>query len=247
MPVCKAWTSVRISSKPSTLSRRAFSTFTKSCHAKAKWPGWRGPDRSWRNHRPNHLRPRTIRCSQHRRQRSQRASAASRRTRAPFAFDELPRLASRLTSLGRQHCFLTDPLGFGGVFFQPQPKLLADHFRDEGLRLGVEQLLLGLVVERGIRQSHGDNRRDAFPQVFARRGEVFQEPLLLGVRVDGTGELVAEARQMGAAIRVHDVVAEGQHQFAGGVGVLQQPLQPIRLLHPRPASRPLETRWSFGG
>ena len=157
-------------------------------------------------------------------------SAVSKLLRHPagleraFAFDELPGLARRLTSLSRQHCFLTDPLGFSGVFFQPQPKLLADHFRDEGLRLGVEQLLLGLVVERGIRQSHGDNRRDAFPQVFARRGEVLQKPLLLGVRVDGTRELVAEARQMGAAVGVHNVVAEGQHQFTGGIGVLQRNL-----------------------
>ena len=139
-----------------------------------------------------------------------------------LALDEFARLACRLAGLCRKLGAVADALGVRRVFLEPCAQQLVERAADEGSHLGVEELLLGLVVERGVLQLDADDGAQALAQVLA--GDlvlaVLEEAGAARVAVDGHGERLLERGDVRAAVAVGDVVAEGQQELAHRVRVL---------------------------
>ncbi|RPK47495.1 hypothetical protein EES39_11520 [Streptomyces sp. ADI92-24] len=97
-----------------------------------------------------------------------------------------------------------------------------DHLLDEGLRLGVAQLGLGLTLELRLAQLHRDDRGQTLADVLA--GEVVvllaQQLLVPRVPVDQRGHRRTEALLVGTALMRVDRVREGVDALA----VLRVPL-----------------------
>ena len=146
------------------------------------------------------------------------------RIECALPLDQFARLSGGFSRLGGEDRLLGDLLRFLGVFVEPGAESIGDQLADEALRLLVEQLLLGLVVELRIGDLHAHDRGQAFAEVVAARRDVLEQVVLLRVAVDGPGEGGLEALDVGSAIRIEDVVAEGEQVLARRVGVLHRDL-----------------------
>ena len=88
--------------------------------------------------------------------------------------------------------------------------------------VGVAQLGLGLALELGLFQLHGDDGGEAFADVVAGEGLIrgLQKVEFPGVVVDHPGQGRLEANQMGAALVGGDVVGIGHDELVVAVVIL---------------------------
>ena len=150
----------------------------------------------------------------------------SRGVQGALALDQFTGPPGGLPGLGRQHRAGADLPGVRGVLLQPGSEALGDRVADEPLHLGVDQLLLGLVVELRIGDLDRNDRGESLPQVLPGGRDVLEQVVLAGVPVDDPGERLLEAVEVRAAVGIEDVVAEGEQVLVGGVGVLEGDLRP---------------------
>ncbi len=139
---------------------------------------------------------------------------------------ELAGLAGGLAGLRGEHALQAEPLGLAGVFLHPDLERLGDGRADEALDLGVEQLLLGLVVEGGLGQLGADDGDEPLAEVLAAgRGVLLlDEPGLAGVAVERAREGDLEALPVRPAVDIVDVVGEGEQCLVVPVVVLERDL-----------------------
>ncbi len=106
------------------------------------------------------------------------------------------------------------------MLFQPLGQLLGDHGFHHRAHLGRDQLVLGLRGEFRIRHLDRQHAGHAFAHVVARQRHLLLlgDAGIIGVIVDGAGQRGAQARQMGAAVALRDVVGEAQTRLVIGVG-----------------------------
>ena len=112
------------------------------------------------------------------------------------------------------------------MLLQIHRQLVADDAVHQRADVGVAQLGLGLALELGLRQLHGDDGGDALPDVLA--GDlvalldhaVFQA---VGIQYAGQGRL--EARLVHAAFRRMDIVGEGHQRLVVAVVILDGDLR----------------------
>jgi hypothetical protein len=112
-----------------------------------------------------------------------------------------------------------DQPGLVGVFLEPFAELLVHQALDGGAHLGGDQLVLGLG--RKLRVRHLDRQDAGQPLARVVAGEVhllaLRDARRVGVVVHRPGQRAAEARHVGAAIALGDVVGEGQHHLVVAV------------------------------
>ena len=128
-------------------------------------------------------------------------------------------LAGRVPGPGRVDDFLDDLPGFLGMLKQVVLEFLGHGLLDGGLHLGGDQLVLGLAGELGIRHLHRDHRRQPFAGVIAGGVGFFplEEAFPVHVVVQRTGQRGTEARQVGAAVTLRNVVGKAEDVLLIGV------------------------------
>ena len=101
-------------------------------------------------------------------------------------------------------------------------QLLGDDAIHQGPDVGVAQLGLGLTLELGIRQLHGDNGCDTLPAVLAGDLVVaLDDAVFHAVGIEHPGQSRLEAGFVHTALGGADIVGKGQHEFVVPVVVLQ--------------------------
>ncbi len=140
-----------------------------------------------------------------------------------FATGELAGFACGFACLRGDDALEAELLCFRGVFFEPVVERVLDGAGDEGLDLGVEELLFGLVVEGWVGELDGDDGNESFAEVVAGwvRVLLFEDARAFGVAVEGSGEGGFEALAVGAAVGVVDVVGECEEAFVVAVMILE--------------------------
>ena len=98
------------------------------------------------------------------------------------------------------------------MLLEPARHALVDQSLDDRGHLGADQLVLGLRGELGVRHLDGQHAGQALAHVLAGELDLvaFDDAGVLGIFVDGPGKRGAEARQMGAAVALRDVVGEAE-------------------------------------
>ena len=81
--------------------------------------------------------------------------------------DGLPGLSGRFPGPGGGEGLFQDGPAHGGVLLEELLQLVADDAVDQGADLGVAQLGLGLALELGLGELHGDHAGEALPAVLA--------------------------------------------------------------------------------
>ena len=101
--------------------------------------------------------------------------------------------------------------------------LLTCHRADRFGRVGIIQLGLGLALKAGIRMLDGDDRCHAVADIGTGKIAVLllQAAQLAGVAVQDLGKCGLETCQVGAALRIIDIVAEAQDIFVILVDILE--------------------------
>ena len=104
-------------------------------------------------------------------------------------------------------------LGFARILLEPLGEPLADQAFDRRADLGADQLVLGLAGEFRIRGLDGEDAGQPLAGVVAGEGDLLPlgDAAFLGVFLDRPRQGALEAREMGAAVALRDVVGEGQH------------------------------------
>ena len=90
-----------------------------------------------------------------------------RRFEDALAASGLTGLAGRRASCEGLKRFANDLLGFTWMHVEPVGQMSIDLLLDEGTRLGVAELGLGLALELGISELDGDDRRQSLADVLA--------------------------------------------------------------------------------
>ena len=83
-----------------------------------------------------------------------------------FSPDGLPGLSRRLSGSRGGEGLLQDGPAHGGILLKELLHLLVDDGVDQGPDLGVAQLGLGLALELGLGEFHGDDAGEALPAVI---------------------------------------------------------------------------------
>ena len=107
------------------------------------------------------------------------------------------------------------------MLLQVHRQLVVDDAVHQRADVGVAQLGLGLPLELGLRQLHGDHGGDALPHVLA--GDLvalLDKAVLHAVGVEHTGQGRLEARLVHTALRRVDVVGKGHQRLVIAVVVL---------------------------
>jgi len=127
-----------------------------------------------------------------------------------LALHELAGLARRGPRLGGRNHLVDNRLGLVGVVLQPAAQLGVDQRLDQALHLRVAELRLRLPLELRLGHLHGQDRREALPEVVAREVELeaVEHVLLLRVGLQGAGEGPTKAGNVGAPLVRVDVVDE---------------------------------------
>ena len=125
-------------------------------------------------------------------------------------------------AVGR-HGLLKDDAGDGRMLLKIGGKLLVDDGVDEGADIGVAELGLGLALELGVRQLHGDDSGQALAAVLAGDlvGVGLDDAGLRAVGVEHAGQGRFEARLVHAALRRVDVIGKRDDGLVIAVVVLQ--------------------------
>src|SRR3984957_8786718 len=125
---------------------------------------------------------------------------------------------------GRFDAFADDSARYGGMFVEPFAKFFVNELLDVTLNVAIE-LAFGLPFKLRLRQTHADDRDEAFTHIIAIDGDFV---FLLLEHAGGGGEIVDRARKrraepgkMRAAVDGIDGVGKGENIFAVGVVVLQ--------------------------
>ncbi len=124
---------------------------------------------------------------------------------------QLARLARGLAGGGGLHHLADDDLGLGGMFLEPRRQRLVQDVLDHRAHFRGHQLVLGLRGEFRIGHFHRQHRGQALAAVVAGQRDLFALGDGLGIAVDLARQRAAEARQMGAAVALRNVVGEAQH------------------------------------
>src|SRR6202521_5284014 len=198
MPQPSAAIIVRISSLPSILSNRAFSTFRiLPLSGRMAWNRRSRPCLA----EPPADSPSTMYSS---------LSAGSPSLpvghlpgqRAPveraLAQHQIAGLPGRLARTGRIDRLPHDPPRHPGVLLEVRAELVVENGLDDALDLGVAELGLGLALELRMRDLHADDGRQPFADVVAGDAllQVFREVILRRIRVDGARQRGPEARKV---------------------------------------------------
>ena len=226
MPHPSAAIIVRISSLPSILSKRAFSTFRiLPLSGRIAWNRRSRPCLA----DPPAESPSTMYSSLSAGSRSWQSaslpgsallsSAPLRRTRSRAL-----RAASRARAASTR--LRDDALRDGRVLFEVRAQLLVDDGLDDALHLGVAELGLRLALELRARDLDADDAGQALADVVAADAfaRVLRQLVLRRVEVDRPREGRAEARQVRAALVRVDVVRERVDRLRVAVVPLQRDL-----------------------
>jgi hypothetical protein len=233
MPQPSAAIIVLISSLPSILSKRAFSTLRiLPLIGRMAWKRRSRP--AWPSRRP--IRPRRCR-SRSARGRVPGSRPACREAAAverALAAHQVACLAGRFARPRGIHRLADDALGDGRRFLEILSQLVVDDRLDDAFDFGVPELRLGLSFELRLRDLDADDAGQTFADVVAADGGVLQvlrEAALGRVVVDRAGERGAEAGQVRAAFVGVDVVGEREDQLGVAVVPLQRDLGVDAVLH----------------
>ncbi len=111
-------------------------------------------------------------------------------------------------------------LGVVGLFLQVVGQRLGDDVLHGRAHFAGDQLVLGLAAELGLGHLHGQHAAQAFAHVVAADFDLglLGQFVLLDVLADHARHGRAQARQVGAAVALRDVVGEAQHLL--GVAVV---------------------------
>ena len=119
------------------------------------------------------------------------------------------------------HGLVQHRLGDLGVLLKEGGQLVVHHLVNQGADIGVAQLGLGLTLELGVRQLHGDDGGDALPAVVAGDLVVaFDDAVFHAIVVEHPGQSRLEAGFVHTAFGSTHVVGKGQHKFIVAVVVL---------------------------
>ena len=97
------------------------------------------------------------------------------------------------------------------VLFEPFRQLFTNKIFDRRTNLGRDQFVFGLGREFRVRHFHRKHTGQTFAGIVACEADLFflRDARGLRVVVDRTGQRATEARHMGAAVALRDVVGEG--------------------------------------
>ena len=132
-----------------------------------------------------------------------------------FAAGQFTGFAGCLAGQSGLDDFADDLFGFVRVFLEPFGQFFANEVLNRGTDLGRNELVLGLGRELRIGHFDRENAGQTFAGVVTREGNLFlfRDTAFLRVFGQGAGQRGAEARQVGAAIALRDVVGKGQNVF----------------------------------
>ena len=138
-----------------------------------------------------------------------------------LAADGLPGLPGGLPGPVGHEGLVQDGPAHRGVLLQIGLQLVGDDVVHQGADLAVAQLGLGLALELGLGELHGDDAGEALPAVLAGHLLVVLEQLdLPAVGVEHGGQGPLEALLVHAALGGVDVVGEGDDGLVIAVVVL---------------------------
>src|SRR5712692_6923225 len=209
MPVPRAVMSARISSLPSILSARAFSTFRI-----LPLSGRIALD-------DDELALLGVALGAVRELAREREAVER-----PLAQNQVARLARRLARAESGEALLDDATRILRVLLEVLAERVVHRRGHLPRDLGVAETRLGLTLELRLADLHADDRGQTFANVVRRevRVGVLQLSVLARVGVDRPREGVAEARQVGAAVGGADVVRERVDLLDEAVVVLERDL-----------------------
>ena len=127
-----------------------------------------------------------------------------------LASRELAGATRRLAGGGGVEHLLHDGLRLARMRLEPVRDRVGDGSLHHRLHLGTDELVLGLTGEFRVRHLHRQHRGEAFAHVVAVERDVLLRALL-DVAGDDAGQRLTEAREMGAAVTLRNVVREAQH------------------------------------
>ncbi len=140
---------------------------------------------------------------------------------------ELARFAGGLAGARRLDAFLDDAAGDRRMLLEVGAELVVHHLLYPALDLGGDQAILGLGRELRVVDAHRNDRRQALADVVARERDLLQllrEPRVLRVGVDRPRERRLESFEVRAAVAVVDRVGERVDLLAVAVVPLQRDL-----------------------
>ena len=99
------------------------------------------------------------------------------------------------------------------MLFEPAAQRVIDERLDHRAHLGGDQLVLGLGGELRVGHFHGEHAGQALAAIVTGQIDLFLLRQAGRLRIGGDlpGQGAAQARQMGTAVALGDVVGEGQH------------------------------------
>ncbi len=123
------------------------------------------------------------------------------------------RFARRLAGGGGLDHLADDDLGFARMLLEPGLEHVVDDALDHRAHFRGDQLVLGLRGKFRVGHFDRKHRGQAFAAVVAGQRDLFLARAAAGFGIAGdlAGQRAAEARQMGAAVALRDVVGEAQH------------------------------------
>ena len=138
----------------------------------------------------------------------------------PFAAGQFAGLAGRFPGGSGLDALVDDLPGDRRVFFHVLAQQFVDDGFDEAVDFGVHEPYFGLRFKLRITHFNGNNGDQSFAEIVTG-GKLlaFVEVIVAGVAVEGTGQAGTKAADMGAAVKIVNVVGKGDDVFgiAGGV------------------------------
>src|SRR5690606_30263645 len=137
----------------------------------------------------------------------------------PLATSHVARLARRLARAGGIDDLADDDLRVVRLLEEELLDAGGDDLLDGRAHFGRDQLVLRLRGELGLGNLHRQHGRQALAHVVAGRRDLrlLPELVLLDVLVDDPGHRRAQAREMGAAVALRNVVGEAEDLLVVGV------------------------------
>src|SRR6185295_5680551 len=131
----------------------------------------------------------------------------------------LARLAGRLAGARGVDDLAADDPRVGGILLEVVGERLADDLLDRPAHLARDELVLGLARELGLRHLDREHARQALAHVVAADLDLrlLGELVVLDVLVDDARHRRAQAREVGAAVALRDVVGEAEDVLAVAV------------------------------